>query len=477
MLNKNFRLFLILLFIILGSFIFFTYKNNRNYSEIDLQKSLDKENIMPVVILGSGPAGLGAGIYASRSGFKTLVIEGSKPGGQLTETTYVENWPSVKKILGRDLMKDLKEQNKSLGVSFVQDNVVKVNFSTWPFELITGDGLKINALSVIIATGSSPRKLNIVGEAEFWGKGVTTCAICDAPFYKGKKVIVVGGGDSATEQVLQLSPHVEHITMLVRGNSLRASQVMQDRIKEISNLTIQYNKELKKISGDSHVTSVEIFDNKSNNSNTLDINGVFLAIGHIPNTDIFRNELKMDKAGYIEVLGRSQKTSVNGVFAAGDVEDHVYMQAGIASGAGIKAALDAGAFLHNIGFNSNFAEKIKSKFVDIVDIGPSNVISIKTNEEFEKEVTKSEIPVILDFWAEHCPTCKHMLPSFESLSKKYSDKIKFIKVNIDEADELVKKLYVLKIPAFIVFKDGKISARYHDFMDKVQMTTFIEKFI
>ena len=192
---------------------------------------------------------------------------------------------------------------------------------------------------------------------------------------------------------------------------------MQSRIKEINNLTIVYNNQLQKIIGDgTHVTSVDILNNKTNNVSTIVIDGVFLAIGHEPNTNIFKGFISMDKIGYINV---SQKTSVAGVFAAGDVEDHVYMQAGVAAGAGIKAALDAGVFLHNINFTSTIAEKLKNKFFDVKSTQPSQVINIKNLEEFKTEVEQSNIPVILDFWAVYCPTCMHMLPSFESLSKKY----------------------------------------------------------
>ena len=193
MLNKKLKLFIvILLALLVGLFAFYFYNNKNKFLSLKNPKInfeiLDKkDNIMPVVILGSGPAGLSAGIYSARLGFKTLIIEGNKPGGQLTGTTYVENWPGAKKILGPDLMKDMHDQDKDLGVLFLQDSVKSVNFSHWPFELVTNDGIIINALSVIIATGSSPKKLNIPGEDEYWGKGVTTCAICDAPFYKGKK--------------------------------------------------------------------------------------------------------------------------------------------------------------------------------------------------------------------------------------------------------------------------------------------------
>lgn len=479
--KSSMRFIVLLLTVLITSTSVLFYKKLRcnfcKHLKIDINDLSKKDNILPVVILGSGSAGSSAGIYASRLGFKTLIIEGEKPGGQLTGTTYVENWPSIQRIMGPKLMEDLKEQNQRLGVFFLQDSAVSVNLSSWPFEITTGDGLKINALTLIVATGSSPKLLGIPGEQEYWGKGVTTCAICDAPFYKNKNVVVIGGGDSAAEEVLQLAPHVDNITMLIRGSSLRASKAMVDRIKEIKSLTILYNKDLKKIVGDdTHVKSIELWDNKENKTINMNIDGVFLAIGHNPNTQVFNGKLKMDQLGYIELKGRSQKTSVEGVFAAGDVEDHVYKQAGVASGSGIKAALDASKFLQEIGFTTDIANKVQSKYFEAIEVGQSKVTSISSLDEYKNQVLKSDIPVVLDFWASYCTTCKDMFSTFDSLSKKFEGKIKFIKVDIDKSPELVKELYVLKVPAFIVFKSGQITGRYNGFMSKQQMNSFFEQF-
>lgn len=478
---KKSLIFIISVGLLLSVGIFYFYKQSKkSVSNINVEISNlnNMRNIIPVAIIGSGPAGLSASIYSQRAGYHTVVIEGKKPGGQLTETTYVENWPSRKKILGPVLMNDMIEQNKELGVSFLSDTISKVNLNTWPFELWTSEGTKLNALTLIIATGSAPRMLKVPGEHEYWGRGVTSCAICDAPFYKGKNVVVIGGGDSAAEQVLQLSPHVKHITMLVRGEKMRASQAMQDRVKAVDNATILYNKQIKQIIGDeAHVKGIEIQDSKTKETKTMDIDGVFLAIGHDPSTGMFKDYLEMDQGNYIVVKGRTQETSVPGVFAAGDVEDHVYMQAGIAAGAGIKAALDAGFFLQKAGFTPDLAKKLKDNYFDVAQAGPSPVKAISTEQEFEAEVIKSDKPVILDFWANHCPSCKAMLPTFDAVARKFADKVKFIKVNIDEAEAIVKNVYVLKIPLFIVYKDGEIVARNQNVMDRAQMTEFIQQFV
>ena len=207
-------------------------------SRYDLTKLEGKENVYPMVIIGSGPAGLSAGLYGARAKKKTLVIEGNKPGGLLTETSYVENWPGFKAILGKDLMKELKEQAAHFGASFLEDTVEKVNFSQWPFEINTEDGKTIYAMTVIIATGASPSPLNVPGEKEFWGKGVTTCAICDAPFYDDKSVVVVGGGDSAVAEAIQLAAYASKITILVRKDKMRAAATNQDLLAD--SLRFQY---------------------------------------------------------------------------------------------------------------------------------------------------------------------------------------------------------------------------------------------
>ncbi|MGE0207297.1 MAG: NAD(P)/FAD-dependent oxidoreductase, partial [Candidatus Babeliales bacterium] len=300
------------------------------------------KNVVPLLISGSGAAGGSAALYGSRSDLKTIVIGGEKPGGALTETSYIENWPGRVKVLGSKLMDDLHEQAKSFGAEFLNDTVLSIDCSEWPYTVKTEGGLTLRVLALIYATGSTPRTLGIPGEKEFWGRGVTTCAICDAPFCKGYDVAVVGGGDTAAEEAMQLAPYAKHITILVRGSAMRASAAMQERLKEYPNIAIAYHKEVKKINGtDGHVSSIDVLDNQSNTMQTMPIRGFFLAIGHDPNVALVKDCVALDKEGYVALDSRSQRTSVPFIYAAGDVADKHYKQAGVAAGDAIKAALDA----------------------------------------------------------------------------------------------------------------------------------------
>ncbi len=446
-------------------------------SSINIQKALGQKNIADAVIIGSGPAGNSAALYLARAGYHTIVIEGNKPGGQLTGTSEVENWPGLGKVNGPEAMENLKEYVKKFGAEYLSDSVTAVNLHTWPFEIQT-EGHKIYALSVIIATGATPRMLNVPGEKEYWGRGVTTCAVCDAPFYKGKRVVIIGGGDSAAEQVLQLSPHVAHIEMLVRGDKIRASKMMQDRVKNLRNVRINFNKNITKILGDERrIHSVEIFDSKTKETTFMPIDGVFLAIGHEPTTALFKGALAMDDNGYLELNGRSQETSIEGVFAAGDVEDHTYRQAGVAAGNGIKAALDAGFFLQKIGLTSDIARVMKENYFT-TEVQPVDELEeVMTEIEFNRIISSSNIPVIADFYAYHCPACMQMLPLVARLAKEFAPNVRIIKVNTDNVPNLVSSLKIIKIPFFVIFKNGNLVAQRFGTMEKSEMIAWIEKTI
>ena len=303
------------------------------------------DTIHPLIIIGSGPAGLTAAIYAARSNLHPLVIEGSQPGGQLMGTSLVENWPGIKSIMGPKLMMDMKEHAQGFDTKFLAESITSVDFSKKPFTLWTDRKKKLEAQSIIIATGASPNRLGAPGEDEYWGKGVTTCAVCDAAFYKDKKVVVIGGGDTAMEDASFLKKFTNDITIIQILDKLTASHAMQQRVINDPTITIIYNSTVSQFGGDGKkVNTITIDNTKTNEKRDMKVDGVFMAIGLTPNTTAFKGHIALDQWGYINVSDHT-KTSVEGVFAAGDAEDFRYRQAVTAAGSGCMAALDVERYL------------------------------------------------------------------------------------------------------------------------------------
>ncbi len=438
-----------------------------------------KKNLVDVAVIGSGPAGLSAALYGARLGYNTLVISGGEPGGQLTKTTYVENWPGSKKILGQKIIEALNNQAKAFGAEYLFDAVTKVDFSSWPYVISTEEGRTIYAQSIVIATGATPRKLGVEGEEQYWGKGVTTCAICDAPFYKGRHVVVVGGGDSAVEEAGQLAAYASKITVLVRKPSMRASHAMLKHMAVLPSVNVVYDIEIQKIMGDgSVVKAVELKNNKTGEVSVMPTDGVFLAIGHEPNTGIFKGQVAIDPQNYIKLSTRSQETSVPGVFAAGDVEDNHYRQAGVASGHGISAAIDASVFLTGIGFNKQVAQDLVSKgaYFDDFAYEKVEVPHLTSLADFQKTITPTSGVTVVDFYADYCPSCMQMLPVVESVAAKLSGQVNFFKVDVNQesAKELVRFLSVPKVPYLIIFKDGERAALYTTALSRSELHAAVQ---
>ena len=303
-----------------------------------------------VIIIGSGPAGLTAATYAARANLKPLVFEGSQPGGQLTITTDVENYPGFPDgIMGPDLMDKFREQAKRFGAECHFKHVTKVDFDSNPFKVWVGDET-YSSDSIIIATGATARLLGLDSEKELMGHGVSACATCDGFFFKDKKVFVVGGGDSAMEEANFLTKFASDVQIIHRRDELRASKIMQDRVIDNPKVNIQWNTTLENIEGniDNGVSAVILRDTISGDVRTEKCNGVFLAIGHTPNTELFDNFLDLDNKKYICTKNNSTKTSVGGIFACGDVQDSIYRQAITAAGSGCMAAMDAEKYLESI---------------------------------------------------------------------------------------------------------------------------------
>jgi len=300
-----------------------------------------------LIIIGSGPAGYTAGIYAGRAGLNPLLFAGEKSGGQLINTMVVENWPGAKDgVTGPKLMRDLREQAEKFGTKIIDKKVIKVDFSNRPFEIFTPEVKDAHtsgvyaAGAIIVATGAESIKLNIPGEERLLGRGVATCAVCDALFYRDKKAAVVGGGDAAAEDALALTKFAKEVVLVVRREELRASKIMQQRVENNPKIKILWKSQVTEIMGEDKVEAIKI-----NNAETVKTDGVFLAIGHKPASGIFKGQLDLDEKGYIKVW--QTMTSVQGVFAAGDCVDYRYRQAITAAGMGCQAAIDAEKWLEN----------------------------------------------------------------------------------------------------------------------------------
>lgn len=307
-----------------------------------------KEISVDVLIIGSGPAGYTAAIYTSRAGLKTLLYKGDQPGGQLTITSDVENYPGYPSgIMGPEMMVDFEKQAGRFGSDIRSGMISSVDFSSEKLLAFSDKNEKIIAKSIIISTGASAKWLNIESEQRLNGKGVSACAVCDGFFFRGQDVAVVGGGDTAAEEALYLSKLTSKVHLIIRRDEMRASVIMQNRIKENNKIQIHWNSEIKEIKGNESVEGIDIINNVSNESKSIKLSGVFIAIGHQPNTKIFKKHLNLDESGYIVTKPGSTVTNIPGVFATGDAQDKIYRQAVTAAGSGCMGALDAERFISN----------------------------------------------------------------------------------------------------------------------------------
>ncbi len=303
-----------------------------------------------VVILGSGPAGLTAALYTARANLSPLLIDGSQPGGQLTITTDVENYPGFPKgIMGPQLIMDMRAQAERFGTSFRQGHVTKVDLTHRPLSITIDDEETIQAKTLILSTGASANLLGLPSETRLMGHGVSTCATCDGFFFRGKEIVVIGGGDSAMEEANFLTKFATKVTIIHRRDTLRASKIMQDRAMKNEKIVFHWNATIDEMLGDDVVTGIRVRDVNTKETKDLPCAGIFVAIGHTPNTSLFKGFLDMDDKGYLITQPHSSATNIPGVYAAGDVQDSHYRQAITAAGSGCMAAIDAERFLESEG--------------------------------------------------------------------------------------------------------------------------------
>ncbi len=300
-----------------------------------------------MLIIGSGPAGLSAAIYGARAGLQPIVVQGLQPGGQLTITTDVENYPGFRDVVqGPWLMEEMQAQAEHVGTRMMWDTITSVDLKTWPFRAIGDGGDVYEGETLVIATGAQAKWLGVPGEQELSGKGVSACATCDGFFYRGKKVVVIGGGNTAVEEALYMTNHSDDVTLIHRRDSLRCEKILEDRLMANAKIKVLWNKAVDHfVGGDTGLSGVSLRDTVTGEASVEPTQGAFVAIGHAPSTELFKDQLETDATGYLIVEPGTPKTAIPGVFACGDVMDHVYRQAVTAAGTGCMAALDAERFL------------------------------------------------------------------------------------------------------------------------------------
>lgn len=438
------------------------------------KKSFNKVNRQAeIVILGGGCAGLTAANYLAMAGYKPIVLEGEVPGGLITQSHAVRNWPGEIEVSGHSLANKMKDQAQANGAIIFSEKVIDVDFSSSPYKIVSQniyDKNKTNireADSVIIAMGTRSNYLNIPGESGpngYWGKGVTNCAVCDGSLYKDKTVAVIGGGDAAIVEASYLLNIVNKLYLIVRRDELRAYDKRKNEVLSNPKTVVLFNTSAQEIIGDGqNVKGIKLINNKTHQKSSIDVDGVFLAIGSKPNSEIFKNKLQLDKEGYI-ITSKNYNTGKEGVFAVGDVVDKVYKQAVTACGSGAAAALEVKDYLENEGFITTEAPTPKSIIkTELAEkpiektIEKGSIIEINSADQLEKEINNSKTPLILDFYATWCGPCKMMHPIIEEVSNKFIEKVKFIKINIDKVPAAAQKYHISGIPTFLFLsKEGKI---------------------
>lgn len=423
-----------------------------------------QEEKHPVVILGGGMGALTSATYLARAGITPLVLTGPVVGGTITLSHEVQNWPGEIAISGEALSEKLYKQAEFNGALIHSEEVVSVDFSQRPFTILTkpvfSDGAddlkKYKTDSVIIALGSNPNHLNVPGEMKFWTRGVYTCAVCDGTLYKDKTVAVVGGGDSALVETQYLAHIAKKVYLIVRGESMRTVEKKRaEEILSLPNVEVLFNSTVQEIKGEEDkLTRLTVQNNRKKAIFDIEADALFLAIGSRPNTELFRNQLELDEKNYI-VLKKHQQTSMDGVFAIGDVADPEFKQAVSAAGDGAKAALQAQKFLACSSFATNENPIATAPIED-----NREVMEITSREQFERELKQATAPVFVDFYAKGCGPCRMFGPLYDSWAKEFQGQIKFLKVGADNVEELFNVYHINAVPTLIIFDaNGKVIKR------------------
>ena len=447
-----------------------------------------------VVIIGSGPAGYTAAIYAARANMKPLMFEGLEaggvPGGQLMTTTEVENFPGFPEgITGPDLMEQMKAQAVRWGTECYTEDVVDVDLSQRPFTVRSTDR-EVKAHSVIIATGATAKRLGLNCENQFWSHGISACAICDgaSPIFHGQSLAVVGGGDSAAEEAVYLTKYGDHVNLLVRKEELRASKAMQDRVLNNPNITVHWNTEAVDVFGsDNRLDGIKLRNNKTGEESELHVKGLFYAIGHTPNTSLFKDQLELDDVGYIVVKPGTVETNVEGVYAAGDVQDHEYRQAITAAGTGCMAAMSAERWLSQNHLITEYHQKPAAQEEPKTE---SQAVAAPAEETFDINTTshhggyalrrlfhEGDRLIMVKYVSPTCGPCKQLKPLLSQVISEYEGNIYFVEVDIVEDPEIAQMGQVVGTPTIQFFKDKELLHEMKGVKQKSEYRRVIDSFL
>jgi thioredoxin reductase (NADPH) len=448
-----------------------------------------------VVIIGSGPAGYTAAIYAARANLKPVMFEGFDaggiPGGQLMTTTEVENFPGFPEgITGPALMERMKAQAERWGTECYTEDVIEVDLGQRPFTVRSGDR-EIKTHSIIIATGATAKRLGLPCEHQFWSRGITACAICDgaSPIFHGQELAVIGGGDSATEEAVYLTKYGSHVHLLVRRDELRASKAMQDRVLNNPKITVHWNTETVDVFGEGdRLEGVKIRNTKTGEQSELRVKGLFYAIGHSPNTSLFKDRLELDDVGYIVVKPGTVETSVEGVYAAGDVQDREFRQAITAAGTGCMAAMSAERWLSVNGLITEYHQQTGAEIYTAKEPEPET--ETDTEETFNFEATRhrggyavrklfheGDRLLVVKYVSPTCGPCKTLKPILDKVIDEYDGKIYFVEIDITEDPEIAQMGQVIGTPTIQFFRNQQMLEEVKGVKQKSEYRRVIESYL
>jgi thioredoxin reductase (NADPH) len=431
-----------------------------------------------LIIIGSGPAGYTAAIYAARANLKPVVFEGYQmggiPGGQLMTTTEVENYPGFPDgITGPELMDRMKAQAVRWGAQLYTEDVTAVDFTQRPFS-VRSDERELKTHSIVIATGATAKRLNLPHEEDFWNSGMSACAICDgaAPQFKNVDLAVIGGGDTAAEEAVFLTKYGSHVHLLVRRDEMRASKTMQDRVLNHPKITVHWNTQATDVYGENgKLQGVNLINRQTQETGTLAVQGLFYAIGHTPNTQIFQGQIDLDEVGYVKTRNGSVETSVEGVYAVGDVQDHEFRQAVTAAGSGCMGAMLAERWLSEKGLTTEFHQEEQEQAAEVTEtepeaaVDPAEVYDInKTRHRgsyaLRKLYHESDRLLIVKYVAPTCGPCHILKGIFDQVIDEYEGRVHYVEIDIEEDPEIAEAAGVIGTPTIQLFKDKAKVAEY-----------------